>query len=215
LAKGKIEAQQLEGLAGQLLAKLEADNMAVQWVDGSETTSGYEVGGVPQADYIKATENKNFAMLWLSPLARAGYRQQDQNSWQTAQFNALDINTASQSLDRHVQETGFVGQPENLSAIKTLLFNYMDNPDVLRLQQIHILAREQQYQLIRLLDPSSKQAFLVIHNNTGKILAIANLIPRGRTVTLIDSHSSADHQLINFINQRNAWLQPGKTDETL
>ncbi len=215
LAKGKIEAQQLEGLAGQLLAKLEADNMAVQWVDGSEATSGYEVGGVPQADYIKATENKNFAMLWLSPLARAGYRQQDQNAWQTAQFTALDVDTVSQSLDRYVQETDFLGQPGNLSAIKTLVFNYMDNPDVLRLQQIQILAREQQYQLIRLLDPGSKQAFLVIHNSTGKILAIANLIPRGRTVIFIVSHSNADQQLINFINQRNAWLQSGKTDETL
>ena len=207
LARGRIEHRRLQGLAGQLLATLEADGMSVQWVDGSEATRGYEVGGASQAQYLKATENKSFAILWLSPLARAGYRQQDQNVWQIAQFSSLDVETVEQSLTGYVQQSTFVGKTEGSAAIKTLLFNYMDNPDVVRLQQIVMLARKHQFHLKRLLDPGSKQAFLLIHNVEGKLLAIANLLPRGRSAKSIAADGNVRPQVMSFIDQRNAWLE--------
>ncbi|MEE9413458.1 MAG: poly-gamma-glutamate biosynthesis protein PgsC/CapC [Methylococcales bacterium] len=210
LAQGTIEAQQLGGLTEHLLTQLKTDNISVQWVDGSEATTGYEVGGAAQAHYLKATENKNFATLWLSPLARATYRQQNQNYWQTAQFNALEVKTVEESLDRYVQRSSFFGKTQDTSALKTLLFDYMDNPDILRLQQVTTVARKQQYQLVRVLDLSTKQAFLVIHDSLGKVLAIANLMPRGKTIKLLDKRISTNLQIISFINQRNAWLHSGK-----
>ena len=207
LAKGMIDVQTRQGLAGQLLATLEADNLSVQLVDGSEATSGYEVGGASQAQYLKATENKEFAILWLSPLARAGYRQQDQNAWQSAQFISLGVEMLEQSLVEYVQDTGFTVEHEDVLAIKNLLFEYMDNPDILRLQQTIMRAREQHLHLKRLLDQSSKQVFLLIHNNQGKLIAIANLLPRGRTVKSVDSRRSLKAQIMAFIDQRSAWLQ--------
>ena len=209
-AQGIIDPQQqLHGLVGQLLAKLEVDGMSVQWVNGSEATRGYEVGGASQAQYLKASENKNFVMLWLSPLARAGYRQQDKNVWQTAQFNALEVETVEQSLAGYIQQTGFADKAEGSAAIRALLFNYMDNPDVLRLQQIKLLAGKHHYHLKRVLDPGSKQTFLLIHNSAGKLLAIANLLPKGRSVESIDSRSSLKLKIMQFIDQRSAWLEAG------
>lgn len=211
MAQGKIERQQLQGLAERLLAMLEADSMAVRMVNGSEATRGYEVGGASQAQYLKATENKTFVMLWLSPLARAGYRQQDKNTWQAAQFNALDLDTVERSLVDYIQQTGFSSSTKGISTVRALLFEYMDNSDILRLQQISMQARKQHYKIKRLLDVSSKQAFLLIHNKKGKLIAVANLLPRGRSVKLIDRHISIESQLINFIDQRTAWLEARKS----
>jgi hypothetical protein len=202
-----MDSQQLQGLTRKLLATLKADSMSVQLVNGSEATRGYEVGGASQAQYLKATENKKFVMLWLSPLARAGYRQQDKNSWQAAQFNALEVETVEKSLADYIQKTAFIGNTEEMDTVRELLFRYMDNPDVLRLQQIILQAQEQNYHIKRLLDISSKQAFLLMHNSKGKLVAVANLLPRGRSIKLIDTQFSIEPQIINFIDQRNAWLQ--------
>lgn len=207
MAEGMINYGKIIGLSGRLLAALRADGLKVQLVDGSEETMGYEVGGASQAQYLRATENKNLVMLWLSPLARAGYRQQDHNTWQIAQFNALDVVNIEQSLSSYVKETGFVDKTEDLAALRALLFNYMDNPDVLRLQQIIMLADEQQYQISRLLDPGSKQAFLLVHNSAKKLLAIANLLPVDKSIKSVENRNTIDLNVMEFIDRRNAWLQ--------
>lgn len=208
-AQGMIEATQLKGLSKRLLASLEADSLSVQLVNGSEATRGYEVGGASQAQYLKATNNKNLVMLWLSPFARAGYRQQDQNAWQSAQFNTLGLDTINRGLLSYIKHTGFTNISENMTTLREMLFDYMDNPDIVRLQQITIQSQKQRLSIKRLLDLSSKQAFLLIHNRQGKLIAIANFLPRGRSVKLIDSNISLDTQVINFIDQRSAWLERG------
>jgi hypothetical protein len=207
LDQGMVDSGQVRGLAGWLLAMLEADGLSVQLIDGSEATLGYEVGGASQAEYLKATENKNLVMLWLSPLARAGYRQQDKNIWQIAQFNALDMTTIEQSLLSYVLETGFVNQTEALAAIQPVLFKYIENPDILRLQQVIMLAHKNHYYLNRLLDPGSKQAFLLIHNSRKKLVAIANLLPANKSIKSVNKQKAMSLKVMDFISQRSAWLQ--------
>lgn len=207
-ALGVTDQQQLEGLSAQLFSSLKADSLSVQLVNGSKATSGYEVGGTSLANYLKATENKNFVMLWLSPHVRAGYRQQDQNTWQTAQFNAFEIEQIKSTLLAYVQQIGFSSDySENISSIKPLLFAYMDNPDIMRLQQIIAQAKIHHYHIKRLLDVSSKQAFLLIHHVNGKIIAIANLLPRGRSIQKFNQQVDIDSQVIQFIGQRNALME--------
>ena len=214
-ASGVMETQQIGALSRRLLTTLKTDNLSVQWVDGSEQTTGYEVGGAPQAHYLKATENKNFAMLWLSPLARAGYRQQDHNSWQTAQFTTLGIETLESSLVEYIQLNGFIDSKDDSRAIRALLFDYIRNPDIMRLQQIIIQANETSFHLKRLVDISSKQAFLLIHNNQNQLIAVANLLPSARSVVSVKKNNDLKQQVIDYIEQRSAWLQPAKIDESI
>ncbi len=214
-ARGIIDTSRTGGLTQRLLNTLQADSLSVQWVDGSEQTVGYEVGGASQARYLKATENKNFAMLWLSPVARAEYRQQDKNSWQTVQFNTLGVETVQSSLLEYVQKNNASESIEDDTAIKELTYRYMDNPDIVRLQQIVEAANDEQYQLKRLVDVSSKQTFLLFHNQQEELLAIANLLPRGRSVISLDRQDGLKQQIIQYIDQRSAWLQLANTDESL
>lgn len=209
MAKGVINTDQLSGLEGQLLEILDEDGLSVQSVNGLDETRGYEVGGALQAQYLKATENKSFAMLWLSPLVRAGYKQQDSNIWQVAQFKSLNVALLEQSLTDYVEQTTFSDSPEDLRVMRKLLFSYMDNPDVLRLQQVVLQATKQGVSLKRLLDPGSKQAFLLIHGGNGKLLAIVNLLPRGKLVRGIINNIRLREQVLQFVDQHGAWLEVG------
>jgi len=214
-ARGMLEMQQIDDLSRRLLDTLQRDNLVTQWVDGSEQTSGYEVGGMSQARYLKATENKHLVILWLSPLARAGYRQQDNNVWQNAHFNALNIETLHLSLLDYVQENSFINELAVDNHLQSLVFEYIDNPDVMRLQKIVMSARKQRNQVRRLLDTGSKQSFLLVCNEQGQITAIANLLPQGYATQRLYKRRDINKQVIQFIDQRRAWLQVARADESL
>ncbi|SHE23602.1 hypothetical protein [methanotrophic endosymbiont of Bathymodiolus puteoserpentis (Logatchev)] len=106
LESGVVELQELTTLSKNLLEILEQDGLKVKLLDGSIETQGYEVSSSAQYYYLKATENKNFAVLWLSPLMRSNYRQQDENSWQIAQFTQLAIKSVEYDLGQYLLQHG-------------------------------------------------------------------------------------------------------------
>jgi hypothetical protein len=207
LADGAVTREQLGTLPKNLLSRLESDGMKVQLVNGSEQTGGYEVGANPQAAYLTETTNKSFAILWLSPSARASYRQQSENQGQAAQFNSLAVRTVEQDLGTYLQQQPAFSATTALDArFSTVLTRYILEQDVTRLQQVVSRAQDCGYSLVRLLDRNSKQGFLVIHNATGTPLALANLTAGIQNSTVVDRHSPLVGQVIEFINQRKMWL---------
>lgn len=203
---GVVLRQHLNRLETGLINTIEADGMTVKLVDGGPETLGYEVGSTAQALYLSATVNKSLAVLWLSPDARMTYRQQNDNKWQIAQFAALNIEMFDTDLESYltIQSLNKTAKPDAKFIAEVTA--YVENPNVMRLQLISQLAQQYKYSIQRVLDPSSKQAFLVIHNNNNELLAVANLLPRLHSMTHLDVHQHIDKQVMEYINQRQLWL---------
>ncbi len=207
LAEGAVSRDQLNRLPRDLLNRIESDGMTIQLIDGSEQTSGYEVGSTAQAFYLEATTNKNFAILWLSPNARAGYRQQSENLLQAAQFNSLNISSEELDLGSYLQQQhGFSSNSVLEQNFRALLNQYISDQDVMRLQQVAGSAADNGYLLARILDRNSKQAFLLIQDSAGIPFALVNLTARIQDASYIDAKSPLAGQVNEFINQRKAWL---------
>jgi hypothetical protein len=210
MADGIKPREQMSGLALDLFNRLESDGMNVQLIDGSEETTGYEVGSSAQAWYLEATAHKNFAILWLSPTARAGYRQQSENLLQAAQFASLNIPGSEQALVAYLsQQPRFSVDTVLTESFRTVLAQYIAEQDVVRLQQLQSLADNKGYVLNRILDRNSKQAFLLISDGKGAPIALANLTPRNQGAIYVNDKLPLSVQVMDFINQRKTWLLRG------
>ncbi|NOT10431.1 MAG: hypothetical protein HOP23_01110 [Methylococcaceae bacterium] len=208
--QGLIDRNQLQGIALKLLDSIERDGMKVQLIDGSEQTMSYEVGTTAQSNYINATQNKHFGILWLSPNARAGYRQQNENQLQAAQFNSLSIRTIEQDLSTYIlQHQELATHSSGIAELQSGITGYVDEQDVVRLQYILSIAKAGGYQLERLLDRRTKQAFLLIHDKDGALVAISNLLPRSKESVYLDKNAPLKAKISEFIDQRKAWLIAG------
>jgi hypothetical protein len=208
LDKGIVEREQLSGLNKELLDVLEADGMSVQLLDGSLQTQGYEVGSTTQSSYLNATLNKEFALLWLSPETRASYRQQDENRWQLAQFNAVGIETVEEDLADYLKRRQRKNPPQLPEEVRRLADQYVEEIDVVRLEQLSGTATERGYALARLLDLNSKQAFLIFFGRPEEVSAVLNIAPRNRNRHYLSSDAEFDAAVAKFVNQRAAWLLP-------
>jgi gamma-polyglutamate biosynthesis protein CapC len=207
LADGVVTRKQLDHLSLNLVNRLEGDGMKVQLIDGSEQTSGYEVGSTAQSFYLEATANKKFAVLWLSPNARASYRQQSENQLQAAQFNSLNIRSVEQDLGGYLQQQhAFKSNTALDDGFRISLTQYMVEQDVMRLQQVASTAKQKRYSLQRVIDRNSKQAFLLIQDAAGVPFALANLAARTQDASYVDDKMPLLGQVTEFINQRKTWL---------
>ncbi len=207
LAEGMAGRAQLQALPKTLLAQLEKDGMEVQLLDGSEPTSGYEPTGLAQTSYLAATTGKQLAVLWLSPKARAGYRQQNENGLQAAHFNGLEIPSLEQDVGVYLgQQAAFRANTQLPDDLRHLLAQYLAEQDVLRLQQALGRSRALGFQWARLLDRNSKQAFLVVKDAHNRPFAVVNLAARTQETTYIDPALPIAGQVTEFINQRKTWL---------
>ncbi len=104
--KGASQVQELSPLTRRVMQQLEADQLRVRLVDGSEATAGYEVGIMLQASSLNQTENKELISLWLSPSIRRRYRDSSTIRLAAAQFEALDIPTVTDDLFQFLVQRG-------------------------------------------------------------------------------------------------------------
>jgi len=195
--------------AKRLLKIMKKDGLKIKFVDGSKDTAGYEVGNVPQSLYLRQSLNKEFMILWLSPQARSGYRQQTDNRLQQAQFDALHIPSVRMHILDYIRQQGYQAsdQLQLSDALRTYLKHYMERQDMVSLYGVW--RESQRYQLTRVLDPSSRQSFLVIRLNQ-KVGVITNLMPMHiqRQIHVIGEHTLED-VLRGFVETRSAWLYFG------
>lgn len=206
-AEGVLTRAQLNYLAKNLLDTLEGDGFDVRIIDGSDQTSGYEVGNTAQVEYLNAATNKFLAMLWLSPNVRAGFRQQNENILQSAQFNSLAIPTIEEDLSTYLQKHGaFTAENKIDEGLHELINQYVVGNDVMRLQQVLGETKNQGFVLSRLLDRNSKQTFLVVNDKRNVPVALVNLGIKNKGDYYFDDKSPLSSQVINYLAQRKTWM---------
>ena len=195
-------------LESKLVQAIRIDGLSVQSVDGSIETAGYEVAGGGQALYLNSTRNKHFIGMWLSPLARSGYRQQSENKAQEAQFRMLDIPNVDGDLYVEVgaadQWTASELMPK---ALRDELELYLVNYDIILLYRIRVQWPE--YQFKRIVDANSRQAFLSVSDRSAKVISVMNLLPRSQRLVAISETENLNSRLAEFIESRATWLEWG------
>ena len=206
-ANGAAHAAVLSPLGQQLLTALEQEGLQVRFVDGSLETVGYESSGIVQAHYLDATSNKELVLLWLSAQTRRRYRQQSQNRWQEAQFNALHIPTLQADLTSYIAEQSagadVMSVPE---ALQDHLQLYIHSQDIIHLRQL--IRDWPSYRFERLLDVHSQQAYVLVYRNPSELALIANLSPKTPETTVRTAPRRQDGTDIRqFVDTRARWLQ--------
>jgi len=202
-ADGADKSRSFKPLQNRLIASLRQDDWRLRFVDGSIPTVGYHVGMTPQSRYLNAIENKHFAILWVSPLVRASFKQQDDDRLLNTQFNALNI----PSLEGDVVKELFNRINFGVNPISRQLYNdvneYQSSRDIVLLSQLY----KQDKKLYRFTDINTQQTFLFVHNIKGELVEVSNLNPRSYQSTQKISNSEQLQQKIDeFVESRMSRL---------
>lgn len=206
---GAIEERQLSGDGQLLVKKLQELGMKIKFVSGEPETAGYEVGNLYQAKYLEQSKNKEFAIIWLSPLSRLSFRQQTENKLQALQFVSVQIPTIQEGLYDYIrsQSLGFTSSVP--ADMKGQLAHYLDEQDVVILQNIR--TEWPAYKLERLIDKNTGQAFLVVYGPDNKLLLVINLGALDLNKTIHLSPGSFNQDDVNKFTESHAgWLELDK-----
>ena len=201
----------LSPLTSQVIRTLkEQYKFSVKVVSGEINEAGYEVGGIPQALYLEQSENKEFINLWLSPLTRGAFRQQTENRVLENHFISLQLETSERELYSFLLEDKtlvlFSPPDIDMDKLKKSITTYTDSYDILALQQI--VTRWPELRFHQIIDINSKQAFLVVLNDNGQPLLVANLHPLNNDETYRLHPGLSRDTLKSYIDSRSLWLAP-------
>jgi hypothetical protein len=206
---GITNMERLSPLGKRMLKNLNAQDLAVKLVDGSPETAGYEIGSNLQSLYLSNTQNKEFALLWVSPSKRESYEQQTENRQQEAQFATLGIETVSGAalqmdlfdyLKSQRLASGVESMPEPLME---KIQEFTETEDVVILYSI--IQNWDQFTFRRFIDPNTKQSFLLIYTDKTTYPLIVNLASHNdqRKITTPDFNREI---MEDYINSRSKWF---------
>ncbi len=207
LDTGNVGKNYESTLTKLLINRMEKNGLTILPVDGRVETAGYEVGFVPQSLYIPATQNKQFGIMWLSPLLRSGYRLRDQVKFEMSVFNALGISTFTGDAYKYITSKSL---PQKQGVIdnefKKDLKHYLVNQDMVVLENLK--NNYKNYQFERVVDITSGQSFLFVYSSTNELLMLANLFPRQFEKTYATTVDKFDRKNFNeFLGERAIWIE--------
>jgi hypothetical protein len=204
---GITERDYLSPLGERLINILDEDGLKTGFVDGREETSGYETSFTPSLFYVDQTLNKEFAILWLSPFARTTYRQQTENRWQNAQFEAVGIPTIEADLYNYIMDSKIIGDSSILpSSLLQEIKRYAETQDIIELYNIKSTWRP--FRFRRIIDINTKQSFLFVYSSSGRLILVANLVPREPEIEITLGRKTLQRREISrFIDTKVGFLR--------
>ncbi|GAB4540764.1 MAG: hypothetical protein Fur0020_10090 [Thermodesulfovibrionia bacterium] len=209
---GIMKRDSMTKLAKGVMDILEEDGLRVGFVDGRDETTGYEASFTAPLFYVDQSINKEFGILWLSPFTRTIYRQQTEGRWQNVQFNAIGIPTYETDLYTYIINSRSIGNssdvpPHMLEGIK----RYVETQDIIELHNMR--SAWGSFRFIRVIDINTKQAFLLIYSPSGRLILIANLMPRDPEGYITITGRVQKMDVSRFIDTRVGFLRFGGSFE--
>lgn len=202
---GATQAEQLTPLGKLLLANLEQMGLSTMLVGGEPETAGYNVGNIYQARYLEQSKNKEFTILWLSPLSRASFRQQTENKVQEDQFLTAGIATIEDGLYHFLLNKELGYSTDVPIEMKKQLINYLEQQDILLL--LAIKTKWPEYHFERVLDKNTRNSYLLISKDH-KLLLIVNLTGLDmKSVIRMPAARVEKETVFRFIESRATWLE--------
>ena len=203
-ASGLMDADKATPLGRKLLNTLERSGLIFQFAGGSIEAAGYDAAGVSQAHYLGASQNKEFAVVWVSPLARNEYRQQTEPTPQATQFAALHIASRYADLARELA-TRPAAPTKIPASLEQQVNTYLMRQDIVVLNDI--IRRNTDYRFERIVDVNSRQGYLLIMDKHDRWVGVASLSSRQASrVQIFDRQRNVLQQTLDFIETNAAWL---------
>lgn len=206
-ANGQVDRSNLSALGLSLVQSLERSGLVFQFAGGGIEAAGYDAAGLPQAFYLEASRNKEFAVAWVSPLARSEYRQQNEPTPQAMQFAALHIGSRETDLVNELlaRRSGERALPES---VRRQVDTYVARQDIVLLDEL--LRRNPGYRFERIVDINTRQGYLLLVDRHGGWCGVASLAARhsGR-VQGLDRQGDLKQQAMAFLETNSAWLVVG------
>ena len=205
---GATSAPALTPLARALTQALGAAGLDYAFADGTPAATGYEVTN-PQLQSLRQSANKELAVLWLSPFARSGFRQQSENRMQQAQFDAVGVPTLEDNIRHRLTAGQGQGATRAVPAgLRQALRRYLETQDVVSLHRAGNEYRA--YRMERVIDRDSQRAFLLLYERQGKRIALAlNLSAHdvGSSFRMTQGEPAAGAE--KYVKSGAAWLEIG------
>lgn len=200
----------LTPLGAALHRDLGRDRLAIRFADGSPETSGYAAIGSARVSYLPQAENKELAIVWVAPLARSNYRQQVENDLQRAHFAALDVPTVERPLYDHLAGLDDRAGPAAVPGdVRTAVERYAATQDVVALHQAVSAGRARGLRFVRVIDPDSQRAFLLLDDGLGVPL-VGNVGTRPAVAGEVTRLDRLDRAAVaGFVRSRRLWLEIG------
>ncbi len=205
---GAVEDAELTPLGHWFSAHLDEPGNRLERVgSGASESMNYGIGRLPQAAYLGHTETAEFALVWLSPGLRAEYRQVAEDASSIAPFLSMGIPDQEGELDGWLKARGVAPGFDPDSRHARLVSEFVVSADVTLLWALH---RERgDGALTRLVDRDTRQTFLVLHDDAGRVEAVANLVPRSVSARRMDSTALQGERaeaVRDFAKSGQAWL---------
>jgi len=201
-ADGADNNEALKPLQRKLVDSLQQDDWGLGFVDGSVSTVGYHVGMNPQSRYLNATPNKHFAILWVSPLVRASFKQQDDDKLLNSQFEALKIPDYEGNVVREILRHSNIKNQYLTKSMQNYVNAYQRSRDILLLSHL----KKKDKKLYRYTDINTRQTFLFIHNKLGQLAQVSNLNPRNYQTSQTVTNKNKKNKVEMFIESRMSHL---------
>lgn len=206
-ASGLMDTDRATPLGRKFLDTLERSGLVFQFAGGSVEAAGYDAAGVSQAHYIGASRNKEFAVAWISPLARNEYRQQTEPTPQAIQFAALHIATRNSDLAKELAVRP-AAPTRTPTPLQQQVNAYLRRQDIVVLHDI--VRRNADYRFERIVDINSRQGYLLIIDKSERWVGVACLSSRqAARVQVLDRQGDIRQQALSFIETNAAWLAVG------
>ena len=205
LGSGMTERRLLSGAALDLLDGLEGMGLNIRLGGSDRESAGYDAASGPQARYMKLTRNKEFGVLWVSPLVR---RQLDEESMRSerSQFIALGMPVMTTAVVAELTQRR-MSRLHLPSALREGLEQYLETRDIVLLSALRRRIPGARFERIE--DSGGRGAYLLVSNREGHLLAAMSLAARSRGK---DSHVAvvqgqvAQEDAARFVSGRSRWL---------
>lgn len=201
-----VDRAQLGGVAAGLLDALRRGGMDVQLAASDPQTAGYGPVGGPQAAYMNQTQAKRFAVLWLSPLARAGLPAEVLAQRRLA-FDALSIPVRQADIAAELSGRRMAAAPLP-TPLREAALRFRASGDIVALAALQRAAPA--LRLERIEDLGGRGAFLLLsQDGSGELQAVLSLAGVGDTdaVLRVPPGPLSPQEARAFVTQRRHWLE--------
>ncbi|WP_166263607.1 poly-gamma-glutamate biosynthesis protein PgsC/CapC [Marinobacter caseinilyticus] len=160
-----------------VLSTLKSLGVSTVMVEGKLQTRGYEVPVNAQLLYLPIASNKQMMTLWVAPEARRQFQATAVDIRESARFRSLGIETMEAPIGPQIAELKPTPVEINSVAdrLKPLIKAYIESENVTFLSTAKTMFPR--LRQLRITDPNTLQAFLLISDPQGRLVLVANLQP--------------------------------------
>lgn len=202
---GATDRSRLSGAAANLLKGLEETGLRIRLGAGAVDTAGYEAASAVQAAYMSQTRNKQFAVLWVSPLARRNLDEESQQA-ERSQFSALGMPVTQTAAIAELSKRRASDRPLP-AELRASAEQYLATKDVVLLSAMQ--RRYPGLRFERLEDSEGRGAYLLISDSDRSLLGAMSLgMPSGRkdTELAVASGALSAEAAKRFVTGRLRWM---------